>query len=244
MKDQGKFSDNDFDALFKEKLSSLEIKPTGKVWKGISEQLHNGKRKRNFPVLWIAAASMAAIIGVGFWLSSTKEPMQLTGTTGLKPNTELPATVEKDIAKKIEVLPLEEKREYKIKLVRTKPVKKSTEISKSRTFEPNDMNRPSVAKIGEKELEASAKIDQEKTDIQSLTNVKEDLPVLAQVPDADVVEEPRQKRIKSVGSLVNFVVGKVDKRKNKIIEFEDDDEGTRVSGLNLGVLKFQAKETK
>jgi hypothetical protein len=53
---------------------------------------------------------------------------------------------------------------------------------------------------------------------------------------------PKQTRIKSVGSLVNFVVGKVDKRKNKIIEFEDNDEGTKVSGLNLRLLKFQSKD--
>jgi hypothetical protein len=52
----------------------------------------------------------------------------------------------------------------------------------------------------------------------------------------------KAKKINSVGSFVNFVVSKVDKRKNKIIEFEDGDEGTMVSSVNLLLLKYKAKE--
>jgi hypothetical protein len=44
-----------------------------------------------------------------------------------------------------------------------------------------------------------------------------------------------------VSSVVNFVIGKVDKRKDKLIEFEDNDEGTKVKSMNLILLKFKAK---
>ena len=36
-----------------------------------------------------------------------------------------------------------------------------------------------------------------------------------------------------VSSVVNFVIGKVDKRKDKLIEFEDNDEGIKVKSMNL-----------
>jgi hypothetical protein len=49
---------------------------------------------------------------------------------------------------------------------------------------------------------------------------------------------PRQK-IRSLGDLVNRVVAKVDPREEKIIQFTDNDEGTEVSGINLGLIKFK-----
>jgi hypothetical protein len=51
-----------------------------------------------------------------------------------------------------------------------------------------------------------------------------------------------QKKIRSIGSLVNFVIAKVDKREDKLIEFKDSDEGSEVSGINLGLVKIKSKK--
>jgi len=41
---------------------------------------------------------------------------------------------------------------------------------------------------------------------------------------------------------VNFVIAQVDKREDKLIEFTESDEGTEVSGINLGLLKIKSKK--
>ncbi|MEO5910663.1 MAG: hypothetical protein ABIP95_07225 [Pelobium sp.] len=53
----------------------------------------------------------------------------------------------------------------------------------------------------------------------------------------------RRSKIKSVGDLVNFVVAKVDKRDDKIIEVSRTDESdNEVTGINLGLFKFRKSE--
>src|SRR5690606_19880673 len=69
------------------------------------------------------------------------------------------------------------------------------------------------------------------------------LPVLAMNSDEPTSDDPLKLRpkIKTVGDLVNFVVSKVDKRKNKIIEFSKEDDGEVISGFNLGVVQYQTQ---
>jgi hypothetical protein len=52
----------------------------------------------------------------------------------------------------------------------------------------------------------------------------------------------RGKRVKGIGGLVNFVIAQVDKREDKLIEFTESDEGTEISGINLGLLKIKSKK--
>lgn len=53
----------------------------------------------------------------------------------------------------------------------------------------------------------------------------------------------RKSKIRSVGDLVNFVVAKVDKRDDKIIEVSKTDESdNEVTGINLGLFKFRKAE--
>jgi hypothetical protein len=67
--------------------------------------------------------------------------------------------------------------------------------------------------------------------------------VVAQVDQVELesnsVDGTTKPRIKSIGGLVNFVIAQVDKREDKIIEFRDGEEGSEVSGINLGPLKFK-----
>jgi hypothetical protein len=68
----------------------------------------------------------------------------------------------------------------------------------------------------------------------------------AQLPQADkaIAAAPvKKRRIRSLGDLINVVVSKVDKRKDKIIEFSntDDDEAT-ITGVNLGIIKIKKQD--
>jgi len=59
--------------------------------------------------------------------------------------------------------------------------------------------------------------------------------------ESELADRTPKRKIRSIGGLVNYVVGKVDPRDDKVIEFTDNDEGTEVSGINLGLLKIKSK---
>jgi len=60
--------------------------------------------------------------------------------------------------------------------------------------------------------------------------------------NSDETELRGQRKIRSIGSLVNFVIAKVDKREDKLIEFKDSGEGSEVSGINLGLVKIKSRK--
>lgn len=247
MKNMHKVSDEDFDKLFQEKLYAYEAAPTEALWKGIAGQLKTIKREGAFPILRLAAASLAGIIGLGIWLAANKEPMRLSGNPTKSPviqKAENPIALAKPESRqetKSEPVKLNlkekiaTKEEKDIELVtRTKPAASKANVARVAVLNTDAGSKTSLVKQPEA-VEKSLSVDRSETS---------EVPVLARVEEMPQEEEPivRDKKIKSVGSLVNFVVGKIDKRKSKIIEFEDGDEGTKVSGLNLGLLKFKAKE--
>lgn len=249
MKNMQSVSDDDFDKLFQSKLYSYEAEPTDAVWPAIADQLNTGKKGRVFPVLRVAAASMAAMIGLGIWLAETKEPMRLSGVADSL--TVAPGQQVAKVSAKAEKL-----------IVASKPereVPKKVEVAKVNVqvipkVSGGESVKSSLAKsvaVSKKEMvdeprSLGASVETKGQPTSNTTSSKE-AGTLALAADTEIeteMNEPlqKQKKIKSVGSLVNFVVSKVDKRKNKIIEFEDGDEGTMVSGLNLGPIKFKAKE--
>ena len=244
MKKTGTVTDKDFDKVFHEKLYSMEIEPADSVWEGISQQLNRTKKKSSFPILWLAAASMAAVVGVGVWLSSQKEPMKLTGTVGsdIEERSVQPAPepgLGADKHSKISSLVKERITQLQIpKSIARHKKKENLEVTSIRAVVPAPL-----ATFEENEPLVSSEDTGSKPEIHTTIAAKKTQALAFTEPE--VVNEESQvkeRKIKSLGSLVNFVVSKVDKRKNKIIEFEDGDEGTMVSGLNLGLLKFQAKQ--
>ncbi|RYG16581.1 MAG: hypothetical protein EOO07_12965 [Chitinophagaceae bacterium] len=52
--------DKDFDNLFRDKFMDAEIEPSANLWAKIEDQLEP-KRKRIFPIYWMAAASVAIV---------------------------------------------------------------------------------------------------------------------------------------------------------------------------------------
>ena len=237
-------TDKDFDKVFREKLYPIEMQPADSVWEGISKQLDINKKKRSFPVLWLAAASMAAVVGAGVWFSSQKEPMKLTGTADVNIEEAILQPVPKvavNVDSKKSTL-----KETKVLLSIPKRISKSKKsvISKVASSEVSIAQASSLKEDKPVENPVAASAKQETGYKAATIEIQAETQVLALAEPEIAPDEPqvKERKIRSVGSLVNFVVSKVDKRKNKIIEFEDGDEGTMVSGLNLGPLKFQAKQ--
>ncbi len=80
-------------------------------------------------------------------------------------------------------------------------------------------------------------------DIQSQPVVTTTQPVLAstEVPAIKASKPaPRKHGIRNVGDLVNLVVARVDKRKDKLIEFTDnDDDESMITGVHIGSVKIK-----
>ena len=67
-------------------------------------------------------------------------------------------------------------------------------------------------------------------------------PVTAMVK-ADTAKVKQRHKIHSFGDLVNLVVDKVDKSKDKLIVFsKDDDDDEHITNVNLGVVKTKKGE--
>lgn len=240
-------SDEDCDKLFRDKLYSFETEPSDAVWGSITEQLNSGKEVRSFPILRMAAASMIAMIGFGMWLAATKKPMRLTGTkntisisptqetkkVSVQPPNQVVESVSVQIASKVKVVPVSIA---------------STVARKSQIREEKLVTMVDPEQLREKENTKStiaAIKEQPAVENESLADKQAPSMTLAShsVIELEQNEPPlRPAKIRSVGSLVNFVVSKVDKRKNKIIEFKEGDEGVIVSGIDLGLLKYKSKD--
>jgi hypothetical protein len=64
--------------------------------------------------------------------------------------------------------------------------------------------------------------------------------VLASNQPAKTKPTAKKHGIRNFGDIVNLVVAKVDKRKDKLIQFSDaDDDGSVISAVHLGALKIK-----
>ena len=78
---------------------------------------------------------------------------------------------------------------------------------------------------------------------QMVTQDQSKSQVIAQVPATEQTSKPVKKHgIRNFGDMVNLVIAKVDKRKDKVIEFSDTDDGDSITGINLGVIKIKKEK--
>ena len=73
--------DKEFDQLFRDKFNDAEIAPSANLWANIEQQLEP-KRKRTFPMYWMAAASIVVAITAMLVFQKT-EKIQLRGTDAI-----------------------------------------------------------------------------------------------------------------------------------------------------------------
>lgn len=248
-------SDKELDQLFQSRFESFEAEPAASLWSSIESQLdHKPGKRTGMSVFWMAAASVVVLLGAGLWLFRPEEKVYLKGNSVLtkvqeKPEESTPADMPAPAASAAaETAPAE-----------TRPEGRPIRVSKPVEYLAA-ANRPEP--VREPEPEAALMAAEEPVTggqaatVMTMAAAAEETPhtrrgevhqtVLAMLPpeDAESAEQPLRERrkIRSVGDFVNFVVAKVDQREDKLIELADDDEGTKISGINLGLFKIKSKK--
>ncbi|MFD0763768.1 hypothetical protein ACFQZI_02805 [Mucilaginibacter lutimaris] len=244
--------DKEIDSLFRSKLDNFEIEPSAHVWNGIETQMAN--KKRPLGLYLSIAASLLILLSAGlYFVSNTndvaKKPVQIVAAKNNKPakTIVLPVIVVPNVTepqlRKVIALNTVVSRKQKVKVAQ-KPV---TIIKQEEIIQPVQQLAQVVQKtdvqvqyvVPDKSVPFNEKI---------ATPEQEPISANAQViqPQGEVAKTlaaapVKKRRIRNFGDLINAVVSKVDKRKDKLIEFstpKDEDDST-LSGLNLGFIKIK-----
>lgn len=253
--------DKEFDSLFRSKLENFEAAPTSQVWDGIVEDL-GGKRRYAVLLPWLSiAASLLVLVAAGVLFIPQKTTVKSSVSHGIAKTPVPPQTVKHDpavpqqqgIAQTPTVAPAPVNR-----MAQAKPVKTNTETAVTSTAPetlPANVNAAQpheqqiIAAVQPKEVispEApglQTQIAPQTADIPVAATIK---PVIAaampNIADKQSIAAARPKhKAHGIGGFLNTVIAAVDKRKDKIIEFteSDDDDGSNLTAVNLGILKFK-----
>jgi len=240
--------DKEFDQLFRDKFNEAEIEPSTNLWANIETQLAP-KRKRVFPIYWMAAASIAIAI-TAMLLLQKKEVIQLRGEVTAA--TDVPtATDSKSIL--ADHTP-------SISISESSATSKSTRSfvsAESKKVKVYQANLPEEKYINtglqpdaQTDRLAIKTMDVKPLDVLPVKETATENPiVIASIPtntNSNTITETEdvteRKGIRNVGDIVNYVVDKVDKRDKKLVKFNtDDDDNSSIVGINIGFLKFNKK---
>lgn len=245
--------DKDFDKLFKDSFMDAEIEPSSDLWGNIAEHLEPQK-KRSFPILWMAAASITVVASVllfsqnadKVYLQGTSSKLAWAQTTNEVQITPVTNTPTNKTAIKATVAAHKISEKVLVKTVANQLVNTKVNHNQENNFvtvQPSTQ----IAHLPIKKAEVK---------VLDVTPAEEEVPthntqeiVIASLPKSTTTDfnsdedfNNNKKGIRNVGDLVNYVVDKVDKRDKKIIKFDtDDDDNSSIIGLNIGFLKLNKK---
>jgi hypothetical protein len=236
--------DKDFDKLFQQRFETFEVDPSSAVWRGITSELDKEKgKKKTFSFYQIIgiAATVLVVLSVGLWLFSPEKKIRLHGKEDVvlqdeTADTSFSQPVAKQIVKEKTHRSIAVTTAQQVLTVSTKPIQEEKAPIQ-------EAPRTVIAEPAAKEAEPVKQNKVAPKEEKVYTSTEH--PVMAFVGDQNPVSETKrdaeqQHRVKTVGDLVNFVIGKVDPRADKIIQFKNDDEGgSEVTGINLGLVKFK-----
>lgn len=244
--------DKDFDQLFKDTFENAEVTPSKNLWANIEAEIAP-KQKRKLPVLWLAAAAILIFVTVGILISKQQEvagPDSKLATNIPKAEPTVVKVPVEDAVKNI-VSPIEpkkqasSKRDYlpKKKVTQAKPldlpkvITTDKQIKQDVQLAQNNDIKPQGQDVLKQRIDAAIQQPKEEQIIASNpTAVKADEPLND--------DDQSFKNIKNVGDVVNIIVNKVDKRKDKFIQFRTDDDDSSLSSINIGPFKIGKRNKK
>ncbi len=259
--------DKEFDELFKAKLDGLEAEPSAKVWPGIADGLDLARRRKSLTPWLSVAAGIVLLIGIGVFFipanTSTNTSVPLKNKIAkaappasvmhspaiqVKPSSSPAAHTVGILKRNNEIALLKNNRPPMFKEARNndttslpaKPIiKDEPQLMANTEQKPTVISRPTVP-------DASVQLAV-KTSIGQLPGpaLKSDKLQNQDIAEAgkDSVTVKRRPKIHNFGDLVNLVVNKLDKRKDKLIQFSDDADGdSHLAAVNLGVFKIKKGE--
>jgi hypothetical protein len=246
--------DKEFDRLFNSKLGEFEMEPSPRVWDNIADELHGKKAKRSIvPYLSIAASviilASASILFFNQTESTYVKPVKQNKVVAKNEEPTNVATVGKTDAVPVitdnpvqELAVVNHPTQTSPAAVNTTAATQNTDEIKPKATvtEPVQTSQPVLAAITQPTQVIEAVVPGKETPLSVKTEqviIEKTTTVMAAAP----AKEPVKKRgIHSLGGLINVLVAKVDKREDKFIEFTDDEEnGSNVTGVNLGILKIK-----
>jgi len=240
--------DKDFDQLFKDTFADAEVTPSRDLWSNIESEIAP-KKKRIIPVYWLSAAAILLVATIGILIyqqqNTTHQGKQLANNVIEKTKPEVKEPIAQDTAvttvESIEpVLPVRPKAVNAIAKTKVKKEIKSTGLKETHSMitAPEMQKQEAViAKIEEPKKDLKTKIE------EAILQPKEET-VTAAVATPVKTDEPvndneqSNKGIRNVGDVVNLIVNKMDKRKDKLIQFRTDDDDSSLSSINIGPFKF------
>jgi|GEM_PF-6401385 len=243
--------DKNWENLLKNKFENAEIKPSEKIWDNIEKELIQKKRKL-FPILWRAAALIllisSALLTYKNTLNSDVKPLEINVinkkleiikiTDTLIAKNKMSNKQEDAVLVVFKKTKLKQKNNYKIELIA------NIETNKTQYDKPDLINKTSI---------------QSKTETNIMN--KDSIVLAANLPHKEAIETilidsasiaknrvlqaiPPKKEIRNVGDVVNFLVGKIDKRDKKIIKFKTDKGGnSSIAAINIGFIQLNSKQS-
>lgn len=256
--------DKEFDDLFRSKLGDFEVQPSAEVWQNIDAELNDKKKKSIFPILSIAA-SVLILLTAGILFIPKKGVVKhnkpdtnrvvKANPSAVKPENSNPVNSSETEREQLAAVEAPVKTTTKADQpeIKTNAVeqKEQANISITKTEIVSHEDQPIIASAGTpKQIEivkqepialTEATSKENKTVVDNSAISLPAQPVLAANQPAKTAKPAVKKRgIRNFGDIVNLVVAKVDKRKDKLIQFSDaDDDESVISAVHLGALKIK-----
>ncbi|TCD17945.1 hypothetical protein EZ456_22100 [Pedobacter psychrodurus] len=248
--------DKDFDQLFKDAFADAEVAPSRDLWSNIESEI-TPKKKRIIPIYWLSAAAVLLIATIGIFVyqqqDTTNAGKQLASTTIEKTKPAVQYPIVKDSATKLvepveniaPVLPVQPKAVSTIAKTKVKQgFKHSVEQPRIVTGPEMLKQETMIAQVEDLKRDIKAQIEaaileQPKVDIAIAAN-----PTTVKTDDAVNENEQSNKGIRNVGDVVNLIVNKMDKRKDKLIQFRTDDDDSSLASINIGPFKIGKRNKK
>jgi hypothetical protein len=250
-------SDKELDKLVQQRFEDLQVEPSDEVWEKITKTLDKKKSaKKTFSILWMAAASIVLVFSAGLWFTRTSEKLidqdspvivqeennviEQDAVNESFDTSNKEESVQVFISKSLENKVANDlsKAEPTIvnEVVKVIPEINAPEEPSGEIIASNVIKPKQEVRVPERYTRDQSTLDLSRPDLTASQNTTS-----AFTQDNDDTID-RGKRVKGIGGLVNFVIAQVDKREDKLIEFTESDEGTAVSGINLGLLKIKSKK--
>ena len=232
--------DKKFDQFIKDQFEAAEVVPSAGLWANIDTELSK-KRKRAFPVYQVAAAISIITAGLFFYIRGNETAVhKLAGKPIVVKSIVIgdttpvhAAAIAKTTVSRITFNPRKE----------VVPVITVTEKKDLTAMQPLALNnRPDDTKL---------KIKQDRVSLPKPAEAAGEQTVLASTNESPLLkdevinenEEAAPKGIRNIGDLVNYVVDKVDKREEKVIQFKTEDDNSSLIAINIGMFKFNQRKT-
>jgi hypothetical protein len=247
--------DKELDAFFRDRLDDLEMEPSGNLWANITAELDAGNKKKKSLVAYLSIAATIVVLltaGILFMPKIAKVVDEQPDKYNIaKRNKTVKPVVTEKTNRPVAPAPV----------IANAPVTEHIAVAKAKKVKAVKANKVNIIEVVSAEPEPVIASVSPKAEVLTPVVPDNDVPlnekttpapepfvtnpvVLATTnqPQTDTPAQPvKKKRINSFGGLLNALVAKIDKRKDKLIEFSDADENS-ITGVNLGILKIKKEE--